>query len=298
MLASIFIRSIKLALHFQPQVIVLAGESVSYRHDTDRELLFRQESNFFYLTGCNIPSSLFIASYRTSSSSDATSEPSISTTLFIPEANQADLMWSVPPPTPLEARKTHDFENVEYCPSDFGAVIEKLVKELNGAIVHTLPTDPSLWPKIPSGYTGSGAKGLTLVDTYLLPALQQARLQKDVEEIELIRRANAVSSRAHEVVMRVLGMAVKEKIGGQGTQDRPLLPGEWLIEKEAEAEALFVASCRREGYISAALIIFSLDTDCILEALIIKHTFPLSHLLHVLPPCTTVATTRSSHGVL
>jgi Xaa-Pro dipeptidase len=25
------------------------------------------------------------------------------------------------------------------------------------------------------------------------------------------------------------------------------LPGEWLIEKEAEAEAIFVASCRREG---------------------------------------------------
>jgi Xaa-Pro dipeptidase len=50
--------------------------------------------------------------------------------------------------------------------------------------------------------------------------------------------------------MRVLGLAVRGKIEkGKGAGvDRPLLPGEWLIEKEAEAEAVFVASCRREGY--------------------------------------------------
>ena len=49
--------------------------------------------------------------------------------------------------------------------------------------------------------------------------------------------------------MRVLGQAVRGKIAkseGAGL-DRPLLPGEWLVEKEAEAEAIFVASCRREG---------------------------------------------------
>jgi Xaa-Pro dipeptidase len=47
----------------------------------------------------------------------------------------------------------------------------------------------------------------------------------------------------------VLGLAVRgkfEKGEGAGV-DRPLLPGEWLIETEAEAEAIFVASCRREG---------------------------------------------------
>jgi Xaa-Pro dipeptidase len=157
-------------------------------------------------------------------------------------------MWSVPPPTILEARKTHDVENIEYCPSDFGDAIQEVVKGCGGAVVHTLPTDPNLWPKIPSGYLReSAANGLILTDAYLLAALQQTRLQKDVEEIELIRQANAVSSRAHEVVMRVLGMAAKGKMGGRASQDRPPLPGEWLIEKEAEAEALFVASCRREG---------------------------------------------------
>jgi len=36
--------------------------------------------------------------------------------------------------------------------------------------------------------------------------------------------------------------------------DRPLMPGEWLIEKEAEAEAIFVASCRREGSVHQAYL--------------------------------------------
>jgi len=44
-----------------------------------------------------------------------------------------------------------------------------------------------------------------------------------------------------------------EKGKGAGVV-RPLLPGEWLIEKEAEAEAIFVASCRREGAVHQAYL--------------------------------------------
>ena len=56
--------------------------------------------------------------------------------------------------------------------------------------------------------------------------------------------------------MRVLGAAVRGAIAKQKGpgQSRPLLPGEWLIEKEAEAEAIFVASCRREGSIHQAYL--------------------------------------------
>jgi len=57
--------------------------------------------------------------------------------------------------------------------------------------------------------------------------------------------------------MRVLGAAVKGKIQREATAakgERPLLPGEWLIEKEAEAEAIFVASCRREGSVHQAYL--------------------------------------------
>jgi len=56
--------------------------------------------------------------------------------------------------------------------------------------------------------------------------------------------------------MRVLGAAAKGGIvaGAGAGVDRPLLPGEWLIQKEAEAEAIFVASCRREGAVHQAYL--------------------------------------------
>ena len=47
--------------------------------------------------------------------------------------------------------------------------------------------------------------------------------------------------------MRVLGVGVRGAPGSTDAQSHPPLPGEWLIEREAEAEAIFVASCRREG---------------------------------------------------
>lgn len=46
--------------------------------------------------------------------------------------------------------------------------------------------------------------------------------------------------------MRLLGKAVRGLIPKE-SGDKPSLPGEWRIEHEAEAEAIFVASCRREG---------------------------------------------------
>ena len=157
-------------------------------------------------------------------------------------------MWSVPPPSLEEASATHDVTRVDH-PVALPAAIQELIKAFPGAIVHTLPTSP-LFPTIPSQYTAAFLSGnVHVTEDYLLAALHRARLTKDAVEIELIRRANQISSRAHETVMRVLGQGVRGLITrgkGAGTE-RPLLPGEWFIQKEAEAEALFVASCRREG---------------------------------------------------
>jgi Xaa-Pro dipeptidase len=102
-----------------------------------------------------------------------------------------------------------------------------------------------------------------VTDAFLLGALHRARLVKDEDEIALIRcvpflshlssvnppcrKACEISSRAHETVMRVLGLGVRKGAPKfKKPQGALLMPSEWLIEKEAEAEALFVASCRRE----------------------------------------------------
>ena len=122
--------------------------------------------------------------------------------------------------------------------------------------MHHLLAESSLFPKIDSKYLtlakengAQTASAITPEQCALLSALHRARLIKIEYEITQIRKANEISSRAHEVVMRLLGRAVRNAIvkePGAGVE-RPLLPGEWLIEKEAEAEAVFVASCRREG---------------------------------------------------
>ena len=203
-----------------------------------------QESNFFYLTGCKVPSSYALLTFQNGTSLANTP----STQLFIPKAELADLMWSVPPPSLEEASALYDSTRIAH-PAALPDAIQEQIKAFPGAIVHTLPTSP-LFPKIAGEYTAVfAAANINIAEDYLLSALHRARLIKDAEEIELIRRANAISSRAHETVMRVLGQGVRGQIKrgkGAGTE-RPLLPSEWLIQKEYEAEALFVASCRREG---------------------------------------------------
>lgn len=134
--------------------------------------------------------------------------------------------------------------------------ISTLLAALPDATFHVLPFLPT-FPILGEAHLDTIRSAQRVLSTeYLLPALHQARLIKDVYEIELIRKANQIASRAHETVMRVLGAAVRGRLTagpGAGTE-RPLLPGEWLIEKEEEAEAIFVASCRREGAVHQAYL--------------------------------------------
>ncbi|KAI0295060.1 Creatinase/aminopeptidase [Multifurca ochricompacta] len=229
----------------KPQIIILSGSVTPYRNDTDREMPFRQVGaiKFFYITGCSVPSSLVIL--RTSSTASG-SEIS----LFIPDAEPGDLMWSVPPPTIAAAREMCDIANIFHTKS-FASSFASILAAAPGALIHTLPQTsqfPAL-PSFPAGVTNSS-------DAYLLPALHRARLIKSDAEIKRIRHANEISSRAHEVVMRVLGTRVRSAQASQysGVNRHLLLPGEWLIESEAEAEAIFVASCRREGAVNQAYL--------------------------------------------
>ena len=224
--------------NLKPHAILLAGGTTAYRNDTDRELSFRQESNFFYLTGCNVPGSYFLAFYDPTTSA-------VKTTLYIFEPTVADLLWSPAPPTLQEAREIYAVDEIEHPPK----LVTTISQLPQGTIIHILPeTDqfPNIVSSEVDGLKAAVQSAPTKTAEHLLPALHRTRLIKDPYEIALIRKANDISSRAHEVIMRVLGLAVAGKIKTQSSHT-PLLPGEWLIEKEAEAEAIFVASCRREG---------------------------------------------------
>ena len=157
----------------------------------------------------------------------------------------ADLVWSPAPPTLLEARDMYAVDDIKH-PPELVIAISQLPQ---GTIIHHLP-ETDQFPNVASGEVDGLKTALQSIPTktaeHLLSALHRTRLIKDPYEIAMIRKANDISSRAHEVVMRVLGLAVAGNIKKQYPHT-PHLPGEWLIEKEAEAEAIFVASCRREG---------------------------------------------------
>lgn len=218
----------------RPHIIHLVSEPVTYRHDTDRELSFRQESNFFYLTGCNVPGSSVLAV-------DYGSGSGVQLHLFIPREDPLETMWSPPPPTVQAATDMLDAHSIKYT-DDFLSTLTTIVAQCPDALIHTLPATPQ-FPSLSKNFASNFGGSTT--SAYLLSALHLARLIKTPYEIELIRKANAISSRAHEVIMRVLGKDAKGLILGQ--EEGVVMPDQWRIEKEAEAEAIFVASCRREG---------------------------------------------------
>lgn len=224
-------------------------------------------------------------------------------TLFIPRAERADIMWSIPPPEVYNARKMFDATEIKFS-DKLPETLNSILKSSPNALIHILPEDSKYYPKLPEHFLADiSPNSGTIHDQYLISALQRARLIKDADEIALIRKANEISSRAHETVMRVLGAAVKNKITreeGAGIV-RPLLPGEWMIEREAEAEAIFVASCRREGCVVAVLPhqrqCFLLLFPNVIE-LSIKRIFLLWPVHRVPRLCITAVMTRTCPGVL
>ncbi|KAF8479439.1 prolidase [Gautieria morchelliformis] len=230
-------------------VLLLHGAHTSYRNDTDRELPFRQqESNFYYLTGCDLPDAhLLLVSAR---GTDLQTRPLIR--LFIPPQDPELIMWSPAPPTVAEATQIYSPEHISsvHTSPELLMMLEETLKAFPAAIIHTLPPYPSPFPEQPHEVVHRYAG--RFMHAYLLHALHKARLIKTPEEISLIRTANDISSRAHEVVMRLLGKGVRGLVHTE--KGKPALPGEWLIQKEAEAEAVFVASCRREGAVHQAYL--------------------------------------------
>ena len=108
-------------------------------------------------------------------------------------------MWSPPPPTVAEAAqayKSGHIDSVHTTPELLINLLETL-KAFPDAILHTLPPNPLLFPEQPPDFAETYASKAT--HAYLLAAMHKARLIKTPEEIALIRTANGISSRAHEV---------------------------------------------------------------------------------------------------
>jgi len=206
------------------------------------------------LTGCQTSSSSLFVLFGFPSNSSPDS-PNVHHQLFVPRADPLETMWSVAPPTLDESRATFDSDSIEYTDS-LEKVIQDAVERAKGddgarLIVHTLPNTLE-FPPLPESIGAFFEQKVDRERTYLLDALHIARLTKDEYEIDLIREANRISSGAHEVLMRELGrFAQKRKAQAEASGSRARTGKEgltqWEVESEGDAEALFVATCRRAG---------------------------------------------------
>ncbi|CED85454.1 Putative metallopeptidase [Phaffia rhodozyma] len=219
--------------------ILLVSHETPMRNDTDREMPHRPESNFYYLTGCDIPGSAVLISFSYLSGN----VQDVKHQLFVPQADEDSKMWSVPPPSIEEASALFETHFIQPILS-----LQSTVSSLGSTHqIHTLPPT-LLFPALPT-FMNAYHSSKQASSASLLPAIHQARLTKTPFEIENMERANKITSAAHEVVMRELGRFAGGRASMRGIDGRPLDLGgqDWEIEGEGDAEALFTAVCRRGG---------------------------------------------------
>jgi Xaa-Pro dipeptidase len=184
----------------------------------------------------------------------------VKATLLIPAEDPDVSLWSVPPPTLDIARDQFDFDDIRHTPTTDESWLEEItgasvVSHTSEITLHTFSTEEYTYPAAPDA-----VKSVNLFrrsSEHLQRALHRARLTKTPKEIEYIREACRISSGAHEVVMRELGKFARRRavgadakaafeVGGLTRSGKEGL-SEWEIESEGDAEAVFVACCRRSG---------------------------------------------------
>lgn len=176
-------------------VAIFVGGRLATR-SADTEYPFRQDSDFWYLTGFDHPDAIAVLSTR----------PGPAFTLFVQPRDRAAETWTGYRP------------GIEGAVADYGAdeahpresFLEKLPTVVRGAdrIYHTLGREPSIDGRIVSlqdeirrQSRGGVLPAQALVDPRLL--VHEMRLKKTPEEIALMQHAAGISLEAHRAAARL-----------------------------------------------------------------------------------------------
>jgi Xaa-Pro aminopeptidase len=191
----------------------LAGVAVLFAATEDtipRELSFRQEDNFYYLTGLNEPGSALLIASAAEAKGD-TPARTYTEILFLPPRNLTREKWTGPKlgAENPEAAKLTGFDHVE----DMGQFAVEAVKYLTGA-------RPTIYTDVPSWGDASAPSGpiefLKRMNAYISfqdvkPAISTLRTPKDAGEVTLIRKAVDASLAAHFAALKAVKPGVNER---------------------------------------------------------------------------------------
>ena len=158
--------------------IFLSGESLELHPYSDQTKVFRQNRYFYYLSGCEIPGChiLYEAGIE-------------KLTLFLPNVDKEDIMWSGPPILRKEAMERFDVDSVEYA-----VRIDEVLADLSKKQIPVLTLSLNKW-------STPYAERLIESESDVMYALDESRLIKDSFEISLMKKAASITDKCHLAVM-------------------------------------------------------------------------------------------------
>ncbi|KAI1419829.1 peptidase M24, structural domain-containing protein [Xylaria sp. FL1777] len=201
--AKLHARKVAKALGSRDGIIFLPGQWGVNWEDSDQGPPFRQRRYFYYLTGVDFPG----CSVTYDIEADKL-------TLWIPYTPPATILWFGNTPSPDDCLARSDVHDVKYvnCLSDYLASRLAKVKTLYVLRSSHMPKFSEFDKLKPR---------LLINTTSLQPVMDEARVLKSEYEIDMIRKANAVSSEAHTEVARLM----------------------YGLSNECQIEAAFLRSC-------------------------------------------------------
>ncbi|KAJ8101277.1 peptidase M24, structural domain-containing protein [Lipomyces tetrasporus] len=176
-------------------VLLLASPRTVKWPFCDQTQPFRQNRNFYYLSGCDLPDS-----YVTYDTSRQT------LVLYLPPVDADEVMWSGRPISVDEAKSQFDVDDVRYS--------NKLANDL--ALLYGKRTVFTVEQLIGSdhaqvlGELPNIVKAVAEADSHVLEALEESRMIKDEYELGLMRQAAAISDNAHLKVMSTMNIHTNE----------------------------------------------------------------------------------------
>lgn len=165
----------------QNGAIFMQGSEILYRNETDYEYPFRQESNFWYLTGVNEPDCALILDLKTEEYH-----------LFVSKRDAQYAVWH-------GYVKSLEAYQQQYQPDHLHYANEMLhvLNEIKPEKVYCLTeTDAEFVEDLDRGFDAD-------IET-LLDALTYCRVLKTDDELELMRKAAAVNNEAHRRAMEII----------------------------------------------------------------------------------------------
>ncbi len=184
--------------------IIVAGDEQLRTNDVPYP--YRQNSNFYYLTGFNNPNAIFLM--------HKIDKNKIVEHFFIKKPNSHDEIWTGKLPTKQHVQKAYHFTKVDYEENFLGFLVKYIAQ--SKVLYHSLSKNSSVNQDLEKSIDNVKKKyrsGLVPPRKIICldSILQDYRLIKDKYEINAIKKSASVSSKVHTSLMKHCSSASNER---------------------------------------------------------------------------------------